>query len=254
MRSCQSGMERRLSYRAMPYPPPARARLRLAFVGQSTFFEACALGDEPPAFETRFVEFRRAATPARCSPTLDAFAPHVVVVFRPEIMPAGRVRRPARADARLPHRADPARRGAAHPDLERRLRELAQVDAGNFDRIVVVRPADRADRRARSCRSGARCRCRSPTATTAPVAADAPAGRGCCSSAARPPHREQMLTPAKPSSDVLHDAFGVGADELERAAGRARRRHQPPQRALPVVREPRLPAPRRRATSCSPSR
>ena len=63
--------------------------MRLAFVGQRTFFEVCALGDEHPAFETRFLEFRRHGDAAALRRDLDAFAPDVVVVFRPEIIPAG---------------------------------------------------------------------------------------------------------------------------------------------------------------------
>ncbi len=48
--------------------------MRLAFVGQQTFFEVCALGDERPGFSTRFFEFRRHADAAALRRDLDAFA------------------------------------------------------------------------------------------------------------------------------------------------------------------------------------
>src|SRR5437868_4662338 len=73
-----------------PYPIPALGiPLRAAFVGQSTFFEACALGGEDPGIATVFVEFRAGGDPARVLRSLHRFDPHVVIVFRPEIIPPG---------------------------------------------------------------------------------------------------------------------------------------------------------------------
>jgi hypothetical protein len=93
----------------MPYPtPPAGAPLRLAFVGQATFFEACALMRGTAGLETRFVEFRQESDPVPMLASLRAWAPHVVLVFRPEIVPNCR-RRPwafsqSRCRARRAHR------------------------------------------------------------------------------------------------------------------------------------------------------
>ena len=130
-------------------------------------------------------------------------------------MPAGRVRRAA---ARSPSASSPSRcRGAAarHPDLERRLRELGDVDAGNFDRIVAFDPliaetAERvlpvwrsvplpvADRYYRDVR---------PLTGHPRVGVHRPLDRA---------PREACSSPAKHEYDVLHLAFGVDADMLER--------------------------------------
>jgi hypothetical protein len=203
--------------RGLPYPmPPAGRPLRLAFVGQSTFFEACALGDGVvPAIRTRFVEFRRDGDVEALLRDLRAFAPHVVVVFRPEIIPAG-----ALASVRAPvvgFLTEPIPRapGGAHVDLERRMWELEQVDASGFDRVVSFDPliastassvlpvwrsvplpvADRFYRPVRPMRGRPRVLF---------------VGRST-------EHREKLLGPAKELfPDLLHLAFGVGADELER--------------------------------------
>src|SRR5947207_12858640 len=71
------------------HPPPRHGdALRLAFVGQQTFFEACALDERSPRVVTTFVEFRQGADAGAMRGALDDFAPHAVVVFRPEIVPA----------------------------------------------------------------------------------------------------------------------------------------------------------------------
>ena len=64
--------------------------LRLAFVGQSTFFEACVLAPGvDPRVEPRFHEFRQGGDAGTLMPGLRAFDPDVVIVFRPEIVPRG---------------------------------------------------------------------------------------------------------------------------------------------------------------------
>ncbi len=68
---------------------PRGATLRLAFVGQATFFRQCALQDELPGVATRFVDFRLRQDPGPLRAALDDFAPHVVVVFSPETIPSG---------------------------------------------------------------------------------------------------------------------------------------------------------------------
>ena len=192
----------------------AAARTRLAFVGQTTFFAACALGDEHPGFETRFVEFRAGGDADRLMAELDAFAPHVVLVFRPEIVPAG-LFAGLRATT-LGFLTEPIPRtapGTAHPDLQRRLGELRQVDAGNFDRIVSFDPMI------------------APTSAAAglPVWRSVPlpvadhfyapvrdlhgrpkvifSGRGTA-------HRQALLDPVKERFEVLHLAFGLADREL----------------------------------------
>ena len=227
--------------------------LRLAFVGQSTFFEACALDSRHVArFDTRFHEFRGGADVERAArPRSAAFDPDVVVVFRPEIIPAGAFAGPARDDARLPDRAAAAHRrgerqprGPRPPALGARARSTGRTSTASS-------PSTRSSRRppTASCRSGARSRCRSPTATTAPS-----------TRRTRPPpplfvgrsteHREASSSPAKHRFDVLHLAFGVDAARLERLHGRALDRDQHPQRAVPELREPRAACTSPPATSC----
>ncbi|HEV2062444.1 MAG TPA: hypothetical protein VGR12_06290 [Solirubrobacteraceae bacterium] len=200
----------------MPYPtPPAGRPLRLAFVGQRTFFEVCALGDERPDVHTRFLEFRRHGDAGALRRDLDAFAPHVVVVFRPEIVPAGTFR--GLRAATLGFLTEPIPRDAAggHHDLDRRRWELEQVDAGSFDRVVSFDPLI------------------APTAESIlPVWRSVPLPvsdrlyRDVTPVTGKPrvlfvgrstPHREQMLADAKADHpDLLHEAFGVGAADLER--------------------------------------
>src|SRR5512132_512864 len=117
MRSCQSGIsgreaaiagrgvfchgveaatlsrsDRRLlaSLRQGPYAVPrVGERLRFAQVGQKTYFEACALDDSLDTIESIFLEFRAGADPIPVRDALERFNPHVVLVFRPEIVPPG---------------------------------------------------------------------------------------------------------------------------------------------------------------------
>mgnify|MGYP000023427028 CR=1 FL=1 len=205
-----------LAPRGRPYPaPPAGRPLRLAFVGQGTYFEACALQDGVlPGVRTRFVEFRKDADVAGLRRDLHAFAPHVVVVFRPEIIPAG-----ALADVRAPvvgFLTEPIPRTVSgrHHDLDRRLWELQQVDASGFDRVVSFDPL-----------------IASTAADILPVWRSAPLpvadrfyrpvepirGRPRTLFVGRSTeHRERMLAPSKELfPELLHMAFGVGAGELE---------------------------------------
>src|SRR3712207_3992168 len=219
MRSCQSGMERVIVLAPMPYPtPPAGRPLRLAFVGQRTFFEVCALGDERPGFATRFIEFRRHGDADALRRDLDAFAPHVVVVFRPEIVPAGAFA--GLRAATLGFLTEPIPRDAAggHHDLDRRRWELEQVDAASFDRVVsfdpLIAPAAEAIL---------------PVWRSVPLQISDRLYRDVRPVAGKPrvlfvgrstPHREQMLAQAKAEHpDLMHEAFGVGAADLETLLG-----------------------------------
>ena len=196
-------------------------RLRLALVGQATFFETCL----PPASRTldpSFHEFRRDSDADRLLADLRARRPDVVCVFRPELIPAGALHG---LDALtlgfltepLPRGSDPAH-PAPHDDLARRLWELEQVDASNFDRIVAFDPF------IAPAASGSLDVWRS---IPLPVGDRyfrevGPPLRG------RPrllfvgrstPHRERVLMDVKHHHDLLHLAFGVGAGELEQAMG-----------------------------------
>jgi hypothetical protein len=121
--------------------PTAGAPWRVAFVGQSAYFDACSLGGPASDLEPRFVEHRGGADPRPLVRELQAFAPHVVVVFRPETVAPGLFDDlPALT---LGFNSEPLPRGPAHlahPDLRFRLSELATTDRRQFDRIVTFDP------------------------------------------------------------------------------------------------------------------
>lgn len=210
--------------------------VRAAFVGQATFFEACSPPDEGPGGTTRFFEFRAGGDAAALVAALERFAPEVVVVFRPEIIPQGLLRdldattlgflteplprgrdegvRAAVAGSQSPLVKWRRRRlGSAPVDLERRRRELAAVDPGNFDRVMAFDPNITATAEEfmpvwRSVPLPAADRYFKAVAEPRPGAQPLFVGRST-------PHREAMLVPAKHRHDVLHLAFGVGAAMLE---------------------------------------
>src|SRR3954454_6659277 len=210
MRSCQSTIRTRAIVAA---PVTLASPLRIAFVGQRTFFEACVLGDEHPGVHTTFVEFRKDADAGRLRAALDDLDADVVIVFRPDVVPAGAFEG-LRART-LGFLTEPIPRGAGsgHPDQKRRLWELGQIDPGNFDRIISFDPliAETAE-------------------TILPVWRSVPLPVADRFYAPVPPwrlghprvlfvgrsteHREAMLFDAKAAYDVAHFAFGVGADEL----------------------------------------
>jgi hypothetical protein len=139
--------------------------------------------------------------------------PHVVLVFRPEIIPTE-----AFAGLRavtLGFLTEPLpRRSGTHRDLERRLNELREVDARNFDRIIAFDPliADTAETVLpiwRSIPLPVADRYYRPVVALPNKPRVVFIGRST-------EHRERLLTPAKHAYDVLHLAFGVDADELER--------------------------------------
>jgi len=183
----------------------------VAFVGQTTFFEACSLQEPAGGLMPRFFEFRAGGDEEALLAGLGAFVPHVVVAFKPEVIPAAMFGElPA---VTLGFLSEPLPRGAgAHVDLQRRLNELREVDVGNFDRVVAFDPmiAGTAAEVLSVWRS-----LPLPVADRffAPVA---PMGH--------PPrilfvgrstrHREFLLAPAKLEHDLLHVAFGVSGTEL----------------------------------------
>jgi hypothetical protein len=199
----------------LPYPaPPLDGALRLAFVGQSTFFQACSLEERSARITTRFVEFRAGADADAMVAAVREHRPHAVVVFRPEIVPAG-----ALADLRAPTLGlltepiprTPGRR--VHHDLRRRRADLAGLDPANFDRIISFDPliVPTADEFMPVWRSV-------PIPVADRLYADVRRIEG------RPrllfigrstPHREAFLAHTRGEFDVLHVAFGLAGTELE---------------------------------------
>jgi hypothetical protein len=192
--------------------------LRLAFVGQSTFFEACVLAPGvDPRVEPRFHEFRQGGDADALTAGLSASDPDVVIVFRPEIVPTGAFE--GLRAATLGFLTEPLPRtgsagGVSHEDLERRLWALGHVDAGNFDRIVAFDPligetAERVLPVWRSLPIPVADRYYRPVSDPDPTSPPLFVGRST-------KHREKLLTPSKHNHDVLHLAFGVDAARLER--------------------------------------
>src|SRR4051812_2017833 len=190
--------------------------MRLAFVGQSTFFEACALGDAATPWTTTFLEFRSGGDAERLRHDLDRFAPDAVVVFRPEVLPGG-----ALSDLPCPtlgFLTEPIPRHGGHvthEDLERRLWELRKVDPSQVDRVVsfdphIARTADSVLPIWRSAPLPVADRYYAPVPERSGPPRPLFVGRST-------KHRERFLARAKHHYDLLHLAFGVDADGLEEA-------------------------------------
>jgi len=198
-----------------PYPVSRGGTpLRLAFVGQTTFFAACALEERSARVETAFVEFRAGGDAEAMLARVRAFAPHVVVVFRPEVLPPG-----VFADLRaavLGFLTEPIPRGdtrRAHVDLQRRRHDLAALDPGNVDRIVAFDPliVPAADEVMPVWRS-----LPLPVADRLYHPVRPPRGKPSVLFVGRSTeHRERFLQRPKAELDVVHAAFGIGVDELD---------------------------------------
>jgi hypothetical protein len=197
-----------------PYPPPPPgAPLRMAFVGQSTYFRATSLDEQSARIRTHYLEFRGGRDPEELMAGIHGFDPHVVIVFRPELIPAGLFH--GERFAALGFLTEPLPRigRTRHPDLERRLNELRMVDQTNFDRVVAFDPLF--VETAEEVMPVWRC-VPLPVADRyfAPVRPIAGRPRTCFVGRSTP-HRESFLMPVKHEFDILHLAFGVDADRLE---------------------------------------
>ena len=197
-----------------PYARPVDgAPLRLAFVGQSTFFAACALHERSARLQTSFLEFRHGADGVALRAQLDALDPHAVVVFRPEILPQGVFADLHAAVGGL--LTEPIPRGAgrrAHPDLRRRRADLGGIDPDNVDRIVAFDPlivptADEYLHVWRSLPLPVADALFAPVRWTGRTPSILFVGRST-------EHRERFLAGPKAELDVVHAAFGIGIDEL----------------------------------------
>jgi len=144
---------------------------------------------------------------------VDAHRPHVVVVFRPEILPHG-----VFADLRVAvlgflTEPIPRTRRGAHPDLRRRRADLRGIDRENVDRIVAFDPlivptADEFFPVWRSLPLPVADRFYAPARRMQGAPHAFFVGRST-------PHREHFLERPKAELDLLHVAFGVGAGDFE---------------------------------------
>ena len=192
--------------------PPAGAPARIAFVGQETYFRAAALTSPTAEVLPRFIEFRAGSDPHPMLEAIESFAPDVVIVFRPEGIPAGffvGLRVPT-----LGFLTEPLPRGEdkPHPDLEVRLAETRIIDRTNFDRIVSFDPlfVEVADPLApvwRSVPLPVDDRFFAPVRPSAVPPRVVFIGRST-------QHREHFLMDVKHYFDLVHMAHGIFGDAL----------------------------------------
>ena len=198
-----------------PYTlPEPGAPLRVAFVGQATYFKACVPPPgAAPTIEPHFLDHRGGEDPERLVAALEALAPHVVVVFRPEILRPGML---SDLDAvTLGFNTEPLPRGdadGAHPDQTFRLSELMQTDAAQYDRIITFDPLSAAAAEPHM----AVWRSLPLPVSDALFRPVRPPGRPVRVSFVgySTKHRERYLVDVKHHYDVLHVAHGVHGEEL----------------------------------------
>ena len=186
---------------------------RLAFVGQATFFESCALDEDIGGLESRFIDYREGDDPEKMLAAVEAVKPDVAFFFKPEIVPTGLLRRLPCIRVGYATEPLPSLGGYARSDLARRATSFSHLDPRNFDRMIAYNPgiaasveeimpvwrcvplpvADRFYRDARHLY-------RRPHVIFV--------GRST-------KHRESMLEGIKHRYDIFHIAHGVGIADLD---------------------------------------
>lgn len=193
-------------------PPVETTPVRMAFVGQSTYFDYCSLEVPAGGIVPAFVDYRYGLDPAPMLERVAAFRPDVIFAWRPEIFPPGvfddfRALTVGYLTEPIPRSAD-----GAHPDLERRMRDLEMLDAGSWDRIVSFDPlvADTVDRIAPVWRSFAL-----PVSDRFFMTPHVRRARPRTLFTGRSTeHRESFLASAKHEYDVIHIVHGVTDERL----------------------------------------
>jgi hypothetical protein len=196
-----------------PYPLPSPGEpLRLAFLGRPSFAVHALHG---PAGVLRPTFVNAAADPLALLAEVRAAAPHVVVVFEPERMPAGLFAGLRAAIVAIVANSGSCPGAGDRPDCGPVPGAVAAVDAASFDRIVTT-DAGVADLLEPTV----------PVWRSIPPPVDdrlyAPVRP-----ASRPPralfigrstaHREEILIAAKHRFDVLHYAHGLWGERLAQA-------------------------------------
>jgi hypothetical protein len=198
----------------VPYATPAEgAALRLAFVGQSTYFEACALDEQSEHIRTTFIDFRELGDADAMVRAVRRADPHVIVMFRPDIVPPGAFHGLGAATVGFLTEPIPRKGGEPHPDLDKRLDDTRRVDPTNFDRIVAFDPllVETAESITPVWRSVALPVADRYYRDVQPIRGTPRmlfVGRSTI-------HREAWLVNPKHFLDVFHVAHGVDADRLE---------------------------------------
>lgn len=192
--------------------------VRLVFVGQATFFAACAMHEPAGGVEPHFVDHRGGGDSAGMRRALDALDPDVVVVFRPETVAPGTF--DGLRALTVGYNTEPLpRTKRPHADLLHRLAELRATDAGQYDRLMTFDPLS----------AGAAATV-GPVWRAVPLPVDDRFFVPEPHEAAHPPrvafvgwstpHRERMLVDVKHHFDVLHVAGGLHGDALRDFLGR----------------------------------
>lgn len=191
--------------------PPAGSPLRVAFVGQRTYFELCSQMQPSPALQTSFVDYRDGEDPGVLTAELRSCEPDVVVVFRPEVVPSGVFDDMQFLTVGYLTEPLPLRGPGEHEDLDRRLHTLAKLDPTQFDRVISFDPGivETASRFTPIWRSR-------PLPVDDRVFAwhEMPEDPRAVFIGRSTPHRESFLGQAKHECDLLHVEHGVHGEEL----------------------------------------
>ena len=176
---------------------PLRRAPRLAFVGQATFFERARSARRRAPLRHDVPRVPRGRRPGAARGRARRLDPDVVVVFRPEIIPAGALRGLRATTRRLPDRAAAGtRRRAAATTTSSAALWSSATSTGELRPHRRLRPP-LARPPTPSCPSGAPCRCPSTTAYYAPVARAPAAGARTLFVGRSTQHREPLLKDAK---------------------------------------------------------
>jgi hypothetical protein len=200
-------------------PRTRAADLRIAFVGQSVYFKQCSLEEPADGLYPVFLDFRALARPEPLIAKLQELDPDVVLVFRPEIVPPNLFSSLRAVTIGYLTEPLPRGKGSDHPDLRGRMRDLEQVDAANFDRIVSFDPL-----------------IAQTAANVLPVWRSLPIPVADSlfmdvRERAQPPrllfigrsteHREELLAPVKQHHPIVHIGHGLFGERLTRFLKRA---------------------------------
>jgi hypothetical protein len=186
--------------------------VRLAFVGQQTYFGYIALEQPVNGLEPRFFELRPDEPGTELRAALEAYDPDVVIAFRPELVAHG-LFAGLRA-VTLGWLTEPLPRGDdAHEDLTTRLEALRRIDATNFDRVIAFEPkiipaAQQVVPIWRSLPLPCTDRLFAEPRETSGRPQFLFTGRST-------PHRDAFLNPIKHHFDVIHLAHGVTDSKLK---------------------------------------
>ena len=186
--------------------------MRLAFVGQSTYFHYCALEEPAGGLEPSFVDFRAGDDPGALVASLRRLDPDVIFSFRPEIVPPGTFHGLRALTIGLFTEPLPRPGGIDHPDLSFRLTESDDIDPSNFDRLCSFDPLI-VPTLEQFCDIW-RC---FPLPVTDRYYGDVAAPRTrrrVLFTGRSTDHRESLLMGSKHIFDVDHLAFGVNDDRL----------------------------------------